>query len=124
MGGEAYSRGIDGHSWTTAPEWLGHWMGGDAADGVAIDEAFFDSGFPTDPIVDAISQLRQERGTGYAIHLWSMGFGAGFAHHAETLRNDQIKVLIEDYTGDWETHLSKWAHARAYGLADQSVFGI
>lgn len=124
VGGEAYSRGIDGHSWTTAPEWLGHWMGGDAAEGVAIDEAFFDSGFPTDPIVDAISQLRRERGTGYAIHLWSMGFGAGFAHHAETLRNDQIKVLIEDYTGDWETHLSKWAHARAYGLADQSVFGI
>lgn len=124
VGGEAYSRGIDGHFWTTASEWLSHWMQGDAADGVAIDEAFFDSGFPTDPIVHAISQLRQARGGGYAIHLWSMGFGAGFADHAETLRNDQVKVLIEDYTGDWETHLAKWAHARAYGLADQSVFGI
>jgi len=124
VGGEAYSRGVDGHSWTQAAEWFSHWSQGNVADGVAIDEAFFDSGFPTDPIVQAISQLRAARGPEYSIHLWSMGFGAGFSDHAETLRNEQVKVLIEDYTGDWDTHLGKWAHARSYGLADQAVFGI
>lgn len=124
VGGEAYARGVDGHSWTEAAEWFDHWTQGSPAEGVAIDEAFFDSGFPSDPIVEAISLLRAARGPDYSVFLWSMGFGAGFAEQSISLRDDGVQVLIEDYSGDWDTHLSKWAYARAYGLEDQTVFGI
>lgn len=124
VGGEAYSRGVDGHSWTEASEWLSNWTQGNAAEGVAIDEAFFDSGFPSDEIVEAITGLRDTRGPDYAIYLWSMGFAAGFSESAAILQQDQVKVLIEDYTGDRDTHVFKWNYARAYGLENRSVFGI
>jgi hypothetical protein len=39
-GGEAYSRGVDGHYWTNAVEWSNGWSYAYSTGGMAIDEAY------------------------------------------------------------------------------------
>jgi len=123
-GGEAYSRGVDGHWWTQAADWTNGWSYADSAGGMAIDEAYCEAGFPTDPIVQAAALERQARGANYAIGLWSSGFGSGFAADAAILKSNNVMVLVEDYTGNWNLHVSRWAAVRSYGLQNQAILGI
>ena len=123
-GGEAYSRGIDGHWWTQPADWTNGWSNANSAGGMAIDEAYLDAGFPTDQIVQAAAMERAARGANYSISLWSEGLGSGFAAGAAILKANNIHVLIEDYDGDWNLHMSRWAGVRSYGLQSQAVSGI
>jgi autotransporter-associated beta strand protein len=123
-GGEAYSRGVDGHYWTNAPDWFNGWNYAYSTDGMAIDEAYCDAGFPTDPILQAIAQVRQAQGTNYSINLWSDGFGDNFAAGAALLQSNNITILVEDYSGTWSQHTSRWADVRSYGLQNQAFPGI
>ncbi len=123
-GGEAYSRGVDGHYWTNAVDWYNGWSYAYAAGGMAIDEAYFDAGFPTDPILQAISMVRQAEGTNYSISLWSDGVGYNFAAGAALLKSNNVTVLIEDYYGTWSLHSSRWAAIESYGLQNQAISGI
>ena len=123
-GGEAYSRGVDGHYWTNAADWFNGWNYAYSTDGMAIDEAYCDAGFPTDPILQAIALVRQAQGTNYSINLWSDGFGGNFAAGAALLKSNNVTVLIEDYDGTWSLHTSRWAAVRSYGLQNQAISGI
>ena len=98
-GGEAYSRGVDGHYWTNAVDWFNGWSYAYSTAGMAIDEAYCDAGFPTDPILQAIAMVRQAQGTDYSINLWSAGFGGNFTAGAALLKSNNVTVLIEDYYG-------------------------
>ena len=124
VGGEAYSRGVDGHWWVQASDWTNGWSYANTAGGMAIDEAYCDSGFPTDQIVQATALERAARGANYSINLWSDSFGSGFTADAAILKTNNIAVLLEDYDGDWSLHVSRWANIRAYGLQNQSIVGI
>ena len=123
-GGEAYSRGKDGHWWTEPEDWTNGWSYVNTAGGMAIDEAYCDAEFPTDQIIQAAAMERQACGANYSISLWSSGFGSGFAANAAILKANNVAVLIEDYNGDWDLHVSRWAAARSYGLQNQAVPGI
>jgi hypothetical protein len=123
-GGEAYSRGVDGHYWTNAADWFNGWNYAYSTDGMAIDEAYCDAGFPTDPILQAIAQVRQAQGTNYSINLWSEGFGGNFAAGASLLKSNNVTVLVEDYSGTWNQHTSRWAAVRSCGLQNQAILGI
>ena len=123
-GGEAYSRGVDGHYWTNAADWFNGWNNAYSTDGMAIDEAYCDAEFPTDPILQAIALVRQARGTNYSINLWSEGFGGNFAAGAALFKSNNVTVLIEDYDGTWSLHASRWAAVRSYGLQNQAISGI
>jgi autotransporter-associated beta strand protein len=123
-GGEAYSRGVDGHYWTNAVDWFNGWSYAYSTGGMAIDEAYCDAGFPTDPILQAIAMVRQAQGSNYSLNLWSAGFGGNFAAGAALLKSNNVTVLIEDYYGTWDLHASRWAAVRSYGLENQSISGI
>ncbi len=123
-GGECYSRGVDGQFWTNAVDWFNGWSYASSSGGMAIDEAYCDTGFPTDPILQAIAMVRQVQGPGYSISLWSAGFGGNFAAGAAVLKSNNILVLIEDYYGTWDLHASRWAAVRSYGLQNQAISGI
>ena len=123
-GGEAYSRGIDGHWWTQPTDWTNGWSSANTAGGMAIDEAYCDGRFPTDQIVQAAAMERLARAANYSINLWSSGFGSGFAADAAILKANNVTVLIEDYNGDWDLHVSRWADACSYGLQSQAILGI
>jgi autotransporter-associated beta strand protein len=123
-GGEAYSRGVDGHYWTNATDWFNGWNNAYSTDGMAIDEAYCDAGFPTDPILQAIAMVRQAQGTNYCINLWSEGFGGNFAAGAALLKSNNVTVLVEDYDGTWNLHASRWDAVRSYGLQNQAFAGV
>ncbi|MFO1515260.1 MAG: autotransporter-associated beta strand repeat-containing protein, partial [Verrucomicrobiota bacterium] len=123
-GGEAYSRGVDGNYWTNAADWVNGWSYAYSTDGMAIDEAYCDAGFPTDPILQAIAIVRQAQGTNYSISLWSEGFGGDFTAGAALLKSNNVTVLIEDYSGNWNQHVTHWAPVRSYDLQGQAIVGI
>ena len=123
-GGEAYSRGVDGHYWTNAVEWSNGWSYAYSTGGMAIDEAYCDAGIPTDPNLQAIAMVRQAQGKNYNISLWSAGFGLNFAAGAALLKSNNVTVLIEDYYGTWSLHSSRWATVSSYGLQNQAISGI
>ena len=112
-GGEAYSRGIDGHYWTNSIDWFNGWNYAYSTEGMAIDEAYCNAGFPTDPILQAIAMVRQAQPTNYSLNLWSDGFGPSFASGAALLKSNNVTVLVEDYDGVWNLHTSRWAAVRS-----------
>jgi hypothetical protein len=123
-GGEAYSRGVDGHNWTTASEWYNGWTYAYNKDGMALDEIFCDDAFPTPQILDAVAMVRQAKGADYSINVWMAGFGSNFASGAAKLKASNATVLIEDYYGTWNLHKSRWDAVRAHGLQNQAISGI
>jgi autotransporter-associated beta strand protein len=123
-GGEAYSRGVDGHYWTNAVDWFDGWNYAYSTQGMAIDEAYCNAGFPTDPMLQAIAMVRQTQPANYSLNLWSDGFGPSFASGAALLKSNNVTVLVEDYNGVWNLHTSRWAAVRSYGLENQAFPGI
>jgi autotransporter-associated beta strand protein len=122
VGGEAYSRGVDGHYFTQPQEWLNNWSYAQATDGIAVDEIYAAAGFPTDPIVQAVHMVPAQWGPNYTLSVYVDGFGGGFSADANILKSVNAVTLVEDYgVGQ---HASKWAGVRQYGLQNQGVLTI
>ena len=124
-GGEAYSRGVDGHRFKTVDDWLNNWAYGRATDGIVVDQLNAPDRFPTDQIIQAMGMIPRQWGANYSLGVYFSGLhSSGFEPDVAILKAANAYCLLEDYWGGYDLHVSRWAAARQQGLQDRSVLVI